>query len=66
MTIETRVDKGCGFRGGVRRETVPLSLRSSVLVDEPSGSVCVVFLLLEERAPERAPRMLRFRPPWRD
>ena len=39
------------------------SCLSSTLVDEPSAEVCVVFLLLLERAPESAPKRLRFSPP---
>jgi hypothetical protein len=31
---------------------------------EPSAFVCVVFLDLEDRAPDRAPKMLRFRPAY--
>lgn len=45
-----------------RAQNAPLSWRSSTLVDEPSALLCVVFLLFEERAPERAPNILRFSP----
>jgi hypothetical protein len=41
---------------------VPLSFLSVVVVDEPSGFWWVVFFSEEEKAPERAPRIFRFRP----
>jgi hypothetical protein len=40
----------------------PLSCLSSTASLEPSGFLCVVFLLLELKAPPRAPKTLRFRP----
>jgi hypothetical protein len=35
-----------------------------VIVDEPSPFWCVVLLLEEEKAPERAPKTFRFNPAY--
>jgi hypothetical protein len=35
-----------------------------VVVDDPSAFCCVVFFCLEEKAPERAPKRLRFSPAY--
>ena len=43
---------------------LPLSCLSSTESDDPSAFWCVVFLDLELKAPERAPRIFRFNPAW--
>ena len=57
--VDRWIGKGRGGGGGY----LPWSCLNSTLVDEPSALVCVVFLLVLERAPERAPKRLRLRPP---
>ena len=57
-----KAGKGWGYGGEEMEWWLPLSCLSSVEVTEPSGFACVVFLLFEEKAPERAPPRLRFNP----